>query len=61
MFILAVGNTNYGKRNNSRTGNSVLIAVYLRRKLAFTAIFTGRLPGQLDTFFNPKKPQKRTL
>ena len=32
---------------------SAVIAVYLRRKLAFTAIFLV-LPDQFDAFFNPK-------
>ena len=33
---------------------SVLIAVYLRRKFAFTAIFLVLLPVQFDAFLNPK-------
>ena len=33
---------------------SVLIVVYLRRKLTFTAILFVLLPDQFDAFFNPR-------
>ena len=45
IYVLAVGNTPYGEW---------MIAVYIWRKLAFTAIFFLLLPDQFDAFFNPR-------
>ena len=36
-------------------------AVYLRRKLTFTAIFLAQLTDHFDASFNPKTPQRQTL
>ena len=51
-YILAVGNTPYEKRHTSQTV-CYAPAVYLRRKLTFTAIFLVLLTDRFHAFFNP--------
>ena len=53
VYILAVGNTHYGKRPTSRY-ICYDSAVYHKRKLTFTAIFLVLLTDQFDAIFNPK-------
>ena len=59
IYILAVGNTPYGKRHTSRT---ILVSVTtpLQSKLTFTAIFLVLLTDQFDAFLTRKTPQRRT-
>ena len=63
IFILAEGNTPYGKRHNSRTESLFWLQStrYLRRKLTFTAIFLYNFQINSTHPSTRKTPQKRTL
>ena len=57
IFILAEGNTPYGKRHNSRTESLFWLQStrYLRRKLAFTAILSILLTASLWRILHPEQ------
>ena len=59
IYILALGSTPYGKKAYLPNQTYKSSAVYLRRKLTFTAIFLVLTTNQFDAFFNPKNASDR--